>query len=193
MTAPQRRNEQARHSILRATMEICQERGYAALTIEGVAARAGVGKQTIYRWWPSKGSVVLEAFRDALDAEIAVPLTGGDRGGLGQLLRRSAELLSHPRYGPMLADLVGAMQHDRPLAEEFHTQVFQPIRAGTVARIRRAQQAGELRDLDADLVADMFFGPLWFRLLVMRTPPTPEYADTVADAVLAGLRPDPAG
>jgi AcrR family transcriptional regulator len=189
VTAPHRRNEQARHAILRAALEICQERGYAALTIEGVAARAGVGKQTIYRWWPSKGSVVLEAFRDALDPEIEVPPAETDRDDLPQMLRRSAQLLSHPRYGPMLADLVGAMQHDPTLAEEFHAQVFRPIRAATVARIRHAQQAGDLRDLDADLIADMFFGPIWFRLLLMRTPPTPEYAVAVANAVLGGLRP----
>jgi AcrR family transcriptional regulator len=192
MTAPHRRNEQARQAILRAALEICQERGYAALTIEGVAARAGVGKQTIYRWWPSKGTVVLEAFRDALGPALEAPPDDDDTlGGLPKFLHRSAELLSHPRFGPMLADLVGAMQHDAALAAEFQEQIYDPTRAGTIARIRRAQEKGELRPLDPDLVADLFFGPLWFRLLVTRMPPPPAYANDVVEALLAGLRQAP--
>lgn len=188
MTAPQRRSEQAKQAILTAAFELCQERGYAALTIEGVAARAGVGKQTIYRWWPSKGAVVLEAFQEQIDPGIATPPEDRKLAGLPEFLRRAAGLLSHPRFGPMLADLVGAVQHDPALADEFHEKMYGPIRNGTVDRVRRAQKAGELRETDPDLVADLLFGPLWFRLLVMRTPPTPEYADQVVDAVLAGLR-----
>ena len=189
MTAPQRRNPQTRQAILDAAFELCRELGYAAVTIEGVSARAGVGKQTIYRWWPSKGLVVLEAFRDHLDPHLVTP-PGTDRplAGLPELLRRTTELLSHPRYGRMLADLVAAAQHDPALAEEFHERVYRPNRDGTLDRVRRAQKAGELRDLDPDLVADLLFGPLWFRLLLMREPPTPAYAEQVVDAVLEGLR-----
>ena len=192
MTAPHRRNAQARQAILRAALDLCQERGYAGLTIEGVAARAGVGKQTIYRWWPSKGAVVLEAFQDALGPSLDVPLEAGDRlGELEKHLRRTADLLSHPRFGPMLADLVGATQHDPALAEEFRQQVTGPARAGTLARIRAAQEAGQLRPLDPDLIADAFFGPLWFNLLVMRTPPEDPYVERLVDAVLAGVATTP--
>ena len=189
MTAPHRRNEQARQAILRAALELCHERGYAALTMEGVAARAGVGKQTIYRWWPSKGTVVLEAFQEALRPQLdGAPEAGDPLSGLEKFLRRTADLLAHPKYGPMLADLVGATQHDPALATEFHDQVSGPTREGTVARIRAAQAAGQLRDLDPDLIADACFGPLWFRLLLMRTPPTPAYVESLVDALLTGLR-----
>lgn len=192
MTSPHRRSQRARQAILRAALEICQERGYSALTVEGVAARAGVGKQTIYRWWPSKGAVVLEAFLDALGPALQVPEPGGSLGGLAELLRGTAGLMAHQRFGPMIADLVGAMQHDPVLADDFHARVFQPIRAATVARIRRAQDAGEVRDIDPHLAADMLFGPLWFRLLLMRTPPSPAYADNVTDALVDGIRaPEP--
>lgn len=192
MTAPQRRSAQARRAILEAALAICRESGYAALTIEGVAARAGVGKQTIYRWWPSKGTVVLEAFMDVFGPAVEAPLDGADLGGLTEMLRRTAELLSHPTLGPMLADLVGAKQHDKALAAEFRAQIFAPIRAGTAERIRRAQDAGEIRpELDPDLVADLLFGPLWFRLLVLGSAPEPDYADTAVRSLLAGLAPAP--
>src|SRR4051794_10677806 len=119
MTALQRRNPLTRQAILDAAFELCHERGYAAVTIEGVAARAGVGKQTIYRWWPSKGLLILEAFRDKLDNRLTAP-PAADRplAGLPDLMHRSAELLHHPRYGRMLADLVAAAQHDPALAED---------------------------------------------------------------------------
>ncbi|HEX5204828.1 TetR/AcrR family transcriptional regulator [Paractinoplanes rhizophilus] len=190
MTAPQRRNPQTRDAILAAAFELCHERGYAAVTIEGVAARAGVGKQSIYRWWPSKGLLVLDAFRDHLDPRLATPPAADlPLAGLPELLQRTAALLSDPRYGRMLADLVAAAQHDPALAKDFHEKVYRPNREGTLDRIHRAQRAGELRDIDPDLVADLLFGPLWFRLLLMQSPPTPEYANRVIETTLAGLRP----
>jgi AcrR family transcriptional regulator len=189
VTAAHRRNEHTRQAILKAALEICQEQGYAKLTIEGVAARAGVGKQTIYRWWPSKGAVVLDAFLDELGTAIDVPI-GGKLGGLPTSLRQTAALLSHSRYGSMLADLVGAIQHDGVLAREFRDRVYEPVRTQTLARIKHAQDAGEISaDVDTGLVADLLFGPLWFRAIVLRNPPTPTYADTVIEAVLHGLRP----
>lgn len=189
MTAAHRRNEHTRRTILKTALEICQEQGYAKLTIEGVAARAGVGKQTIYRWWPSKGAVVLDAFLDELGTAIDVPVSG-ELGGLPTSLRQTAALLSHPRYGSMLADLVGAIQHDDALAREFYDRVYEPVRTQTLARIKQAQNAGEISaDVDADLVADLFFGPLWFRAIVLRRPPTVDYADAVVESVLDGLRP----
>ena len=190
MTAPQRRNPLSRHAILDAAFELCHERGYAAVTIEGVATRAGVGKQTIYRWWPSKGLLVLEAFRDRLDPQLAAaPAADRPLAGLPDLLRRTAQLLHHPLYGRMLADLVAAAQHDPALANDFHEKVYRPNRERTLDRIRRAQQAGQLRDIDPDRVAGLLVGPLWFRLLLMHTPPTTEYAERVVDATLAGLQP----
>ncbi|WP_432993737.1 TetR/AcrR family transcriptional regulator [Dactylosporangium sp. CA-233914] len=187
MTAVHRRNEQARQAILQAALEICQDKGYAGLTIEGVAARAGVGKQTIYRWWPSKGTVVLDAFLNALGPTIEVPRTGDHLADLCQSLRRTAELLSHSRYGPMLADLVGALQHDEALASEFQRRVYEPIRRQTIDRVERARDAGAIRDIDANLAADLLFGPLWFRALLIRRPPGTDYVDDVVDALMRGL------
>jgi AcrR family transcriptional regulator len=190
MTAPQRRNPQTRQAIIDAAFDLCHERGYAAVTIEGVAARAGVGKQTIYRWWPSKGLLILEAFRDKIDPKLATPPAADlPLAGLPEALQRTAELLHHPRYGRMLADLVAAAQHDPALAEDFHEKVYRPNRDNTLERIRQAQKAGELRDIDPDLVADLLFGPLWFRLLLMQDPPTPDYALRVVETTLAGLQP----
>jgi AcrR family transcriptional regulator len=182
-----RRSERARQAILQAAFDICQQKGYAALTIEGVASQAGVGKQTIYRWWPSKGTVVLDAFLDALGPTIDVPPTGDHLADLRRSLHRAAELLSHPRYGPMLADLVGALQHDEALAAEFQQRVYEPIRRQTTERVERACAAGMIRSIDTNLAADLLFGPLWFRMLLMRQPPSASYVDEVIDALLLGL------
>lgn len=172
---------------MRAALEICREQGYARLTMEGVAAKAGVGKQTIYRWWPSKGTVVLDAFLEELGPAIEVPPTTDELADLRLSLRRAAELLSHPRYGSMLADLVGALQHDEALAAEFHKRVYQPVRQQTVERIERARLSGAIGNVDTGLAADLLFGPLWFRTLLTRQPPTPDYADQIVDIALAGL------
>jgi AcrR family transcriptional regulator len=191
MTSPQRRNPQTRLAILDAAFDLCHERGYAAVTIEGVAAQAGVGKQTIYRWWPSKGLLILEAFRDRFDHQLtAPPSTDRPLAGLADHLQRTAELLNHPKYGRMLADLVAAAQHDPSLAKNFRDEVYRPTRDGTLTRIREAQKSGDVRDdVDPDLVADLLFGPLWFRLLVMQEPPTQAYAQQIIEATLTGLRP----
>ncbi|SCE97539.1 DNA-binding transcriptional regulator, AcrR family [Micromonospora viridifaciens] len=187
MTAVHRRSEQARQAILQAAFDICQQKGYAGLTIEGVASRAGVGKQTIYRWWSSKGTVVLDAFLDALGPTIDVPPAGDHLADLRRSLHSTADLLSHPRYGPMLADLVGALQHDEALAADFQQRVYEPIRRQTTERVERACAAGVIRHIDANLAADLLFGPLWFRALLMRQPPSTDYVDEVIDALLRGL------
>jgi AcrR family transcriptional regulator len=185
----ERRSGRSHQAVLHAAVDLCRELGYGALTIEGIAARAGVGKQTIYRWWPSKGAVVLDAFMTTIAADITFPETGDSLEEIRIWLRSVARVLASPQMGPHLAGLVGAKQSDPALAQAFNQQVHAPVRAALTERIRRAQLTGQLRSLDPEIVADLIVGPMWFRLLLSGKPADPQHIETVLDALLAGLTP----
>jgi AcrR family transcriptional regulator len=187
----ERRSSRSHQAVLHAAVELCREVGYGALTIDGIAARAGVGKQTIYRWWPSKGAVVLDAFMRTINPEITFPDTGDSLEEIRVWLRSVTRLLANPQMGPHLAGMVGAKQSDPALARAFEQQVYQPARGALKERIRRAQTAGQLRPLDPDTIADLIVGPVWFRLLLSAVPADPDYIQSAFDALVAGLSPDP--
>ncbi len=185
----ERRNPRSQQAILEAAVGLCREQGYATVTVEGIAARAGVGKQTIYRWWPSKGAVVLDSLLDTIHAQITFPDLGDSLVEIRHWLHSVGALLSSPDTGRPLAELIGAQQSDPALAELFRERVFLPIRSAMRERIESAQRAGQLTKLDPDIMADLLGGPIWFRLLVAGAPANPERVDAFLDAALAGLRP----
>jgi AcrR family transcriptional regulator len=189
MPNAERRSGRSQRAVLDATVELCREIGYGALTIDGIASRAGVGKQTIYRWWPSKGSVVLDAFMETIAAQIVFPDTGDSLQEIRLWLESVARLVASPQMGPHLAGLIGAKQSDAALAEAFDQQVYQRIRAALTERIRHAQQMGQLRSLDPEMIADLIVGPVWFQLLIAGRPADPASVGPTLDALIAGLRP----
>ncbi len=184
---PQRRSARSQAAILKAAYELCQQQGYARLTIEGIAARAGVGKQTIYRWWPSKGAVLLDIFVDQIVARLDAVGTGRPLDDLRRRVHVTAEVLADETIGPHIAGLVGDAQGDPVLANELQERLVAPARAQHQELIRAAQDRGELRaDIDVDLMADAVFAPLWFRLLVTKAELSPKFADDIVDTVLSG-------
>jgi len=184
---PQRRSARSQAAILKAAYELCQQQGYARLTIEGIAARAGVGKQTIYRWWPSKGAVLLDVFVDQIIARLDAADTGSPLDDLRRRVHATAEVLADTTIGPHIGSLLVDAQADPPLAKELHERLVGPARAQHRELIRAAQDRGELRaDIDADLVADALFAPLWFRLLVTKAELSPNFADDIVDTVMLG-------
>jgi AcrR family transcriptional regulator len=185
----QRRSGRSHRAVLHATVELCREVGYGAVTVDGIAARAGVGKQTIYRWWPSKGSVVLDAFMETIADQVAFPETGDSLQEIRMWLQSVARLVASPQMGPHLAGLIGAKQSDAALAEAFDQQVYRPIRTALIERIRRAQHNGQLRPLDPEVIADLVVGPVWFRLLLSGEPADPERIDATLNTLITGLRP----
>ena len=183
---PQRRNARSQAAILHAAYELCQQQGYARLTIEGIAARAGVGKQTIYRWWPSKGAVLLDVFVDQITARLDAAPTGSPLDDLRRRVHVTAEVLADTTIGPHIAGLVGDTQGDPLLARELHHGLVAPARAQHRELICAAQAEGELcADIDPDLVADTLFAPLWFRLLVTKAELSLRFAHDITNAVLA--------
>jgi AcrR family transcriptional regulator len=169
-----------------------REHGYGSLTIEGVAARAGVGKQTIYRWWPSKGAVAIEALLDEIELTIEFPDTGDLGRDLGSLLVSVADLLGAPETGPPLTALLAETQHDDALREIWQEQVFRPIRGRYLERVAAAREAGRLpADVADDEILDCAFGPLWFRALTRPEAMNEAFGRTVARVVFDGLSARP--
>ena len=188
-----RRSEASRQAILTAAFELVGEVGYAKLSIEGIAARAGVGKQTIYRWWPSKGAVLFDAFlmlSAGTEEQQGLPDTGDLEADLKLVLRSTVVELNDPRYDEPMRALTAEILHDPTLAASFAERLDAPMKELKKQRLRSAQQAGQLRaDLDLDLAVDLLWGPLLNRWLLRSGPLTEQYADTLVETTLAGLRP----
>ncbi|MFI7031236.1 TetR/AcrR family transcriptional regulator [Microbispora rosea] len=188
-----RRSETSRRAILTAAFELVGEVGYAKLSIEGIAARAGVGKQTIYRWWPSKGAVLFDAFlmlSEGEDDSAALPDTGDLEADLKAVLRATVAELNDPRYDEPMRALNTEILHDPALAAAYAERLDGPMKELKRQRLRSAQRAGQLSgDLDLDVAIEMLWGPLLNRWLQRGGPLTPEYADTVVETALHGLRP----
>src|ERR1700685_3208308 len=142
--APHRRNEQARIAVLHAADDLLAERGFAGVTIEGIAARAGVAKQTIYRWWPSKVEVLLDTLIEDSAGSLAGPDTGSAIEDTRQYLRRLAGFITGDPAGKVLLALIGEAQHDPAMADAFHTRYLDPRRNQERAMLTRGVAAGEL-------------------------------------------------
>ncbi|MEU1883111.1 TetR/AcrR family transcriptional regulator [Streptosporangium sp. NPDC020072] len=188
-----RRSDASRRAILTAAFDLVGEVGYAKLSIEGIAARAGVGKQTIYRWWPSKGAVLFDAFlalSEGEEGEAALPDTGDLEADLKTVMRATVVELSDPRYDEPMRALTTEIAHDPGLAAVYRERLDEPMREIKKRRLAVAQRAGQLAgDLDLDLAVDVLWGPLLNRWLQRTGPLTPEYADNLVKTALNGLRP----
>ncbi|MFJ6750645.1 TetR/AcrR family transcriptional regulator [Streptomyces sp. NPDC091266] len=192
-TAPDssRRSERSRRAIFEAALTLVGEVGYQKLTIEGIASRAGVGKQTIYRWWPSKAAVLLDAFTvDVDDYADGVPDTGDLAADLKSVLRATADEFNNPAFQAPYRALAVAGANDEELSRAFVARLLEPGIQVYVDRLRAAQEAGQV-DADADprVAAEMLLSPFSQRWLMRTGELTYEYVDTLVDLALRGLRP----
>jgi AcrR family transcriptional regulator len=189
-----RRNEKARSAILRAARELLYRRGFQRLTIEGIAERAGVGKATIYRWWPSKAAVVMDAVLEAASPRIPFPDTGSTREDLRRQLASVIELYTKTKTGRGITVLIAESQHDPSLAESLRERFIASRRAEAATVFERGIERGEVRpDLDIGVAIDALYGAVYYRLLVSHAPLDPAYADTLIDQLFPALvqRPEP--
>jgi AcrR family transcriptional regulator len=172
------RSVEARQAVLEAADDLLAERGLAGVTIEGIAARAGVAKQTIYRWWSSKVDVLMDAFID----DMAEHLTPADHGDLGRDLRahlgRVADFLTRSDPGAVFRALAGQAQHDPELAARLRTDYLGQQRTRDRVPLLRAIERGQLpADLDVDLGVDQLLGPVYYLVLVTGAPVSREFTD----------------
>ena len=184
-----RRSERSHAAIVTATQELLAEGGYRELTIEAVARGAGVGKQTIYRWWPSRAALVLEAY--LAGSEAIPPPTVQDSVGedVRALLVWLSTVLAQPIGGRVLAGLIADMLHDHDLANGFRREVVPARRSRILAALERGRDRGEIRpDSDLEVAVDALHGAVFYRLLLSGAPLDDAFARRVADQVLDGLR-----
>lgn len=189
---PARRSERSRTAILTAATELVHEVGYRKLTIEAIASRAGVGKQTIYRWWPSKAAVVLDGLLAAAagTAGLALPDTGDLATDLRGVIRAIVAELADERLSGTSRAMIIDMQEDPDLAADMLERLLGPNLAAIADRLRSGREAGQVRaDLDLDVGVEMLVGPPYHRWLLRTGPLTETYADTVTDLALRALAP----
>jgi AcrR family transcriptional regulator len=178
------RSESSRQAILMAALALVAEAGYANATIEAIAARAGVGKQTIYRWWPTKADVVLEA--GAIKADRYVPVTdhGSYTADLRAFLEASYAMANQAQIADLLRALMAEAQIDREFGERFRTAFLQRRREALAVITDRARQRGDLPGRpDPGTVADIVFGTIWYRVLATGEP----FGDQLVDDLAALL------
>lgn len=190
VTVPERRRSFRSHqAILAATRQLLAEVGYSALTIEGVAARAGVGKATVYRWWPSKGALVIEAMSAQL-AMPPLPETGDLREELLTVGRSIVQTLAHSPAGVVISALAADLMRDPDMAEQFRDRMIRPRRTAVTRILRRAADRGELpADLDTELVLDVYVGAIFYRVLVSGEPVTDLLTEQLVSWLLDGKIP----
>ncbi len=196
MSAPvpdaSRRSSRARDAILAAARELVASDGYRGLSIEGIAARAGVGKQTIYRWWPSKGAVVLDAvlaLSEGPDAEVELPDTGDLRADLRTVVRATVDELADPSFEAPLRALYAAMITDADLTAAYRRRVADPVDSAKERRLRSARDAGHLApDTDLGLLRELLFAPIVQRWLLATGPLDHAFADALVENALLVAR-----
>ena len=186
------RDPQVDHAILTATLELLGEDGFDGLSIEAVAARAGVGKTTVYRRWPSKIPLVVDALTAMKAPTVsAVP----DDMPTRDALVRAMSGFTKPHEGSaarVLAGLVDAMSRNEELAEAVRTVLVAERERGLVAVIERGKARGEIRsEVDARVMVDLLGGPVVLRRLITGQPVNQRLAHTIVDLVLDGAAPTP--
>jgi len=181
------RSEKARQAVIRSTLTLLKRVGFNELSIESVAAHAGVGKATIYRWWPSKAALVIDAFASAVDEELRFPSAKSVLESLRQQMRRWVVIFRSP-LGRIVATVIGAGQSDPAILDAFRAHWVEPRREKARTLLRQAMKNGGIRDdVDPDMVLDLLYGPLYLRLLLQHAPLDEQFVDTVFAVISPAL------
>jgi AcrR family transcriptional regulator len=181
------RNEEVRTKIIEAALALLEEGGYGKVTCDGIAQRAGCGKSTIYRWWPNKAAVVINAFVESVSPELPNEKLSCLRDYVSGHLQRFTKVLMG-RNGRILAAVIAAAQDDDEVAEAFLTHWLRPRRAISRQILSEYQAEGQLpMDYDIEIVLDAMYGPLHFRLMARHEKLSLEYAAGLAKAILGGI------
>ena len=181
------RSERARRAILQAANELLESEGFAAVTVEAIAERAGVSKATVYRWWPNRAAVVMDGFLSTVSSEVPFPHTGHAREDIQIHMRRLAEAF-RGKIGRTVAALIAEGQADPELADALRSRWLSVRRAEAREILELGIERGELREnLDPEVAVDVLYGPIYYRMLVGHAPLDDDFTDALADHVFSGL------
>lgn len=181
------RSESSKIAILNATIDLLEKSGYSTLTIEAIAAHAGVGKATIYRWWANKSFLVLDAFLMSTETHMYFLEKTSIRENFRQQLHTLANVLNGTLGRTMIA-LVAESGEDSELAKAFYTNYLNPRREDAKMILERAIVQGEIHStINIDVASDMLYGPIYFRILIYKKKVDAEFIDTLVDQVMKGI------
>jgi AcrR family transcriptional regulator len=184
------RSEKARNAILEAAADLLLKRGLTDVSMDTVAAQAGVSKATIYRWWPTKETLALDALYHEWEGVPSPADTGSLRGDLIKLLRPWVRLLNRRPYGPVMAALLSVAQLNPEFAREYRARFMQPRRDQARAIFHRAIERGEIpADTKVEVALDLVYGPMYHRLLHGHAPLNDRFVHDVLDLALGGIAP----
>ena len=179
------RCDATRKAVLAAAYDLLAEGGLSRFTVEGVAARSGVARSTIYRWWPSKGALAMEGFLEATAADLALPASESVIADLQASLRLFARLV-RGKAGRIIRCIIAEGQGDPETIDAFLTGFVIPRRAELRAVVERGIECGELRaDLDVEMALYSLFAPLYQRML-LNEGVDDDWVDRLSGFVLAG-------
>lgn len=183
------RSEQARVAILRSTLKLLADKGFSDLTIESVAEHAGVGKATVYRWWPDKAALIADAFACSTKRNLHFPDTGSVRTDMSQQMRQLIKVF-RSRRGRIVSAILAAGQTDRDVIAAFRERFMMPRRREAYATLRRGIQRGQLpKNIDMDLILDSLYGPIYMRFLIRHDRLTAEFVESLCQLTLGGALP----
>jgi AcrR family transcriptional regulator len=183
------RDEIVREKILHAAVELMEETGYARLTCDAIAQRAGAGKATIYRWWPNKAAVVIDAFVESVTPELPIQKLSSLDEYVTVHLRRFTKMLMGSK-GRFMAAVIGAAQEDPEVEAVFLSHWVKPRRVASRRILQEYRADGQLPpDADLELVLDAMYGPLHLVLMLRHGKLSTSYAERLSALVLNGLKP----
>ncbi len=183
------RDEGVREKILNAAVELMEETGYSRLTCDAIAQRAGAGKATVYRWWPNKAAVVINAFVESVAPELPNQKLSSLEEYVTVHMRRFTKVLMGSKGG-FLAAVIAAAQEDPEVEAAFLSHWLNPRRTVSRRILQEYRDEGLLSpDADLDLVLDAMYGPLHFVLMLRHAKLSTSYAENLAALILNGLKP----
>jgi AcrR family transcriptional regulator len=183
------RSEAAHEAMLEAALRLVTRRGFRSVTVNEIAAEAGVGKMTLYRHWPNKSAVVMDALLALIGDETAFPEAGDALRSLRHQLDLQAAFFRSPR-GNLIRSLVAEAQSDPELAIAFRERWLMPRRDGVRKTMLQAVAEGSLRgDFDIDTAIDLLYGSIYYRLLLGTGPLEERFIEKTYQQFLAGHGP----
>lgn len=181
------RNAKSHDAILAAALKLLKEKGYRSVTIEGIASEAGVGKQTIYRWWRSKADIMLEAFTRYTSGQIATPDSGNVQSDLQVFLTQAFDNLTR-ESGEVVRGLMSEALIDPVFAQSMREIFIASRRSALRDILAKGVDRGELAsDVDIELTIDLIYGPMWYRLLNKHAPLNQKFAKQISEMIAGKL------
>ena len=175
-------------AILDAVYALLQKKSVRDLTMEEVAKRAKVGKPTLYKWWPTKATLVLAMLCERMAPNLAMPTVLTAEESLRLRVRRLIDAFNGP-FGKIVAGLIAEGQSEPAIRQDFFDRLVSPRRTATIADLQRGKNAGELRsETEPELLNDAIFGAIYYRLLLRSGPLTRRFGEELVEQVIRGHR-----